>query len=140
MKKLISSGGVIINKDKVLLLKRDKSWVFPKGKLKENENIVQAAIREIFEEAGINVNEPLCFLGITKYKYKKNSELFYKEVNYFLFIAEDLDIKIEKSFIGFGWFYFDEALKFITYKNDKRILKIAIKKLREANSPPLIEK
>ncbi|MBC7195091.1 MAG: NUDIX domain-containing protein [Caldisericia bacterium] len=140
MKKLISSGGVIINKDKVLLLKRDKSWVFPKGKLKENENIVQAARREIFEEAGINVNEPICCLGITKYKYKKNSELFYKEVNYFLFITEDLDVIIEKSFIGFGWFYFNEALKFITYKNDKRILKIAIKKLREANLPPLIEK
>ena len=50
MKKLISAGGVIVNQGKVLLLKREKSWVFPKGKIKYEESLIQTAIREIFKK------------------------------------------------------------------------------------------
>jgi len=131
MKKLISAGGVIINQNKVLLLKREKSWVFPKGKVKEGENLIQTAIREIFEETGIIANEKGIEIGNTNYKYMTNDEQFEKTVYYYLFIVNDISVNIEKTFLGYGWFYFDEALKYVTYKNDKKILKNAIKKLRE---------
>jgi len=131
MKKLISAGGVIINQNKVLLLKREKSWVFPKGKVKEGENLIQTAIREIFEETGIIANEKGIEIGNTNYKYMTNDEQFEKTVYYYLFIVSDVSVNIEKTFLGYGWFYFDEALKYVTYKNDKKILKNAIKKLRE---------
>jgi 8-oxo-dGTP diphosphatase len=135
MKKLISSGGVIINRDKVLLLKKEKTWVFPKGKVKDGENLIQTAIREIYEETGIVVNESKIEIGTSNYKYKINKENIEKTVHYFLFFTEYEKINIEKTFLGYGWFYFDEALKTLTYKNDKKILKNAIKKLREENLP-----
>ena len=131
MKKLISAGGVIIYQNKVLLLKREKSWVFPKGKVKEGESLIQTAIREIFEETGIKVNDKGIEIGNTNYKYMTNDEQFEKTVYYYLFIVSDVSVNIEKTFLGYGWFYFDEALKYVTYKNDKKILKNAIKKLRE---------
>ena len=131
MKKLISAGGVIVNQDKVLLLKREKSWVFPKGKIKDGESLIQTAIREIFEETRIIVNDKGIEIGNTNYKYITNDEQFEKTVYYYLFIVDDVSVNIEKTFLGYGWFYFDEALKYVTYKNDKKILKNAIKKLRE---------
>lgn len=137
MKKLISAGGIIVNKNKVLLLKKEKAWVFPKGKRKEGESLVQTAIREINEEIGIIVDKEVVEIGTTNYKYITNEEQYEKTVYYYLFFVEDVSINIEKSFSGFGWFYFDEALKYITYKNDKKILKNAIKKIREIISSPL---
>lgn len=131
MKKLTSAGGVIVYKDKILLLKKERTWVFPKGKVKEGEKLIETAIREIYEETGIEVKKPLSELGIIKYRYSSNNEKFEKCVNYYLFIVDNFSINLEDGFIGYGWFYFDEALKIITYKNDKKILKLAIKKIRE---------
>lgn len=132
MKNLLSSAGVLINKDKVLILKRDKTWVFPKGKVKEGEDLIQTAKREIFEETGISVSDPIFFIGTTKYKFKKENEIYKKEVYYYLFKVETFQVNLEPSFIGYGWFYFDEGLKILTFKNDKKIFKTAIKKLKEA--------
>ncbi len=132
MKNLLSSGGVLINKDKVLILKRDKTWVFPKGKVKEGEDLIQTAKREIFEETGISVSDPIFFIGTTKYKFEKENEIYKKEVYYYLFKVESFQVNLEPSFIGYGWFYFDEGVKILTFKNDKKIFKTAIKKLKEA--------
>ncbi len=140
MKKLISSGGLIVNKNRVLLIKKEKTWIFPKGKVKEGESLIECAKREIKEEVGIDLENSYFYIGTTNYRYLENNEEVDKTVHYFLFFTNSLEIKLENTFLGYGWFYFNEALKFITYKNDKKILKIAIKKLREVNLPPLIEK
>jgi 8-oxo-dGTP pyrophosphatase MutT (NUDIX family) len=52
------AGGIIYNKklDKVLIvLGKNKIWSLPKGHKEPNENSVQTAKREIYEETGINV-------------------------------------------------------------------------------------
>ena len=133
--KLISSGGVIIFDNKILLIKREKTWVFPKGKVKENETLIETAKREILEEVGLRVNEPECELGTTGYRYFENGEIFDKKVHYFLFFSETDEVRLEKGFLGYGWFYFDEAKKILTFKNDKKILKKAIKILKRGVSP-----
>lgn len=52
----ISSGGVVIKDNKVLLLKkRGNIWVLPKGHIEKGESLRQAAIREVKEETGIDV-------------------------------------------------------------------------------------
>lgn len=57
--KLPLSGCVIFNKayNKVLLVKNkgSKSWSFPKGKIEYMENPLDCAIREVYEETGLNI-------------------------------------------------------------------------------------
>ena len=52
---IISAGGVVIQDNKVLLrhTKNDR-WVLPKGHVEPEESLRQAAVREVFEEAGIH--------------------------------------------------------------------------------------
>lgn len=52
--------GIIDKDDKILMIRRTKKegeleWVFPGGKVRENETKEEACIREVFEETGIHV-------------------------------------------------------------------------------------
>ena len=52
-------GAVVIDKDKIILLKREKDdrtyWVFPGGGVDEGENRKEALVRECKEELGLDV-------------------------------------------------------------------------------------
>ncbi|CAD8169439.1 unnamed protein product [Paramecium pentaurelia] len=60
-----TSVAVIVNNDEILLIKRKVNArdphsgqiAFPGGKVEKDENTFQAAIRETFEEIGVNLNE-----------------------------------------------------------------------------------
>jgi len=49
------AGGVVINEagDVLLIRHRNGSWVFPKGHIESGESKVDAAVREVEEEAGV---------------------------------------------------------------------------------------
>lgn len=147
MSKLIKSAGVILvlDKSKIKLLKEKNNrikrkkrkfnkrylfllikqkngehWGYPKGHIESHEKPINAAVREVYEEVGINVNKLLDFK--IKSKYKVN--FIDKEVIYFLSILKDKDYKIQKEeIIKAYWLSFKKAKKKITYKNDKKILK-----------------
>ena len=54
MKQEISSGGIIVFGNTILLLRKyNGDWVLPKGKVEDDESVKQAAIREVYEEAGV---------------------------------------------------------------------------------------
>lgn len=66
----ISFGAVniIYNQNKILLEKRSDSgqWGFISGRMELNESMIDAAIRETFEETGIKLEkEDVAFLGIS---------------------------------------------------------------------------
>lgn len=48
-----AAGGVVVNDQKVLMIKRFGFWDFPKGKREEGEELDLCAIREVQEECGI---------------------------------------------------------------------------------------
>lgn len=51
---IISAGGVVLKERKVLLLRtRLGRWVLPKGHVEPDETLRQAALREVYEEAGV---------------------------------------------------------------------------------------
>ena len=50
-----SAGAVVIQADQCLILRRAKEWLFPKGHLEEGERPVDAAIREVREESGLEI-------------------------------------------------------------------------------------
>jgi len=58
---VVAGGGIVLrNADEPLIaivqLRKDKSWVLPKGKAKDNETALAAAKREVTEETGHDVS------------------------------------------------------------------------------------
>lgn len=64
-----SAGGIILNsKGEIILVKQSGNvWSFPKGHIEKDENTLEAAKREIFEETGLTRFELARELG----RYKR---------------------------------------------------------------------
>ena len=52
-----AAGGVVVSGKKILFIKKNGRWEFPKGRLKKGANRKKTAIREICEETGIKKKE-----------------------------------------------------------------------------------
>ena len=82
----VSAGGVVIFGNAILLLKKfNGDWVLPKGRVEKNENIREAAIREVMEESGVKA-EIIKYIGMVHYTYKniKEDETVFKTVHWYL--------------------------------------------------------
>lgn len=128
MKNVISAGGVVINNSnkKVLILKRKNgNWVLPKGHLEENESFEETAIREVKEETGLDV-KIIDYIGKTQYHApatEKHPEEE-KTVLWYLMETDDNYIKVEEDIFSDGRFFnFSEAYNFLTFQQEKEILK-----------------
>jgi len=55
MKEVQTAGGIVVNPEgKIVLVEQGgNSWSFPKGHVEDGEELLETAMREIFEEAGI---------------------------------------------------------------------------------------
>src|SRR5262245_28509991 len=58
---ILAAGGIVLEKGSrpriaIVRLRRDKSWVLPKGKLNPGEHALAAARREVLEETGHQVS------------------------------------------------------------------------------------
>jgi len=111
-------------------------WEFAKGHIEEGENPSQAAIREIAEETGIkNISLTPGFKEYSKYFFKKSYDLVgeakkkapwvFKLVVFFLAKTNQEDVKISEEHKGFAWLPFAQAVKKLTFKNAKELLKKA---------------
>ena len=81
-----AAGGVVIRGKKILFIKKNGRWEFPKGRLKKGANRKKTAIREISEETGIkkkdlNIIRPLI---PTHHHNKINGRTVVKETFWFL--------------------------------------------------------
>jgi len=54
-----SVKAVMHRNGKVLLLKNDKGWDLPGGHIKQDENMLQGLVREIYEETGLDIIDPV---------------------------------------------------------------------------------
>ena len=121
-----------------LLLKRKlhwKGWEFPKGGVEEGEKLKNTAKREIFEEVGqkaINVRG-YGFYGKYKYKRKYPDRGGIIGQTYQLFSAEvnSKNVKMsENEHSSYKWLKFDEAVKLLTWENQKRCLRYVDKRIK----------
>jgi 8-oxo-dGTP pyrophosphatase MutT (NUDIX family) len=119
------------NKIKYLILKRKKHWVgweFPKGKIEFLETKKMAVRREVKEETGLNILKIKRFHvdGLYKYKKKMNDRKGFIGQTYHLFSAEveKGKVSIEREHSDFKWMNFSEAVKKVTWANQKKCLKI----------------
>lgn len=134
MKKAFSAGGVVYKFDgenlKILLIaiNNGKVWSFPKGIVEKDEEPKETALREIKEETGVDgkiVDE----VGVISYWFVLKNEKYFKEVKYFLVEYISGDINTDWEVDTAQWFAPEEALKKLTYKSDREILKKALEKI-----------
>ena len=117
-----SCGCIIINDDKVLLIKQTKGhWGFPKGHVEKSETEIETATREVKEETNLDVAIDENKRYTMKYVTDKGK---LKEV--VLFIAKCVGGEIERQeseISDIKWLDFNEALKKITYDNTRELFK-----------------
>jgi 8-oxo-dGTP diphosphatase len=120
---VMAAGGIVVRGAAVPLigvvrLRKDKSWVLPKGKLKPGETALDAARREVLEETGhqVSVHE---FLGTMS--QARDSKL--KVVQFWRMSAVGGpsralmdDVKAVK------WLPLDQAIKILTHAHEQAFL------------------
>ena len=135
MTKEKSCGALVLYKDgyktELLILKHRLGghWSFPKGHVEDNETERETARREVFEETGIKIAICEDFREKVSYSPKPGVR---KDVVYFLGCAENKTTNIQVEEVSeIKWVDLSSAHEFLTYYNDKQLLKSAKKYLSE---------
>jgi 8-oxo-dGTP pyrophosphatase MutT (NUDIX family) len=130
----VSAGGIVFFGDRVLVLRNHRGdAVFPKGHLEPGETQAEAAMREVWEEAGIRP-AIVCALGSTQYRYFWIGEGQYrlKTVHWFLMEAGDDNLAVDGHEITSGEYLpTDKAAEVLTYRLDKEKLAVALRRRQE---------
>ncbi len=139
IKHLHSAGGVIFKKNEgifevaLIATKKNTIWTLPKGIIDKGEQPEITAIREIAEETGLLGEIVEKIDDKTYWFFNKNENRKYKKtVSYFLlrYISGDIE-NFSWEVDDAKWFSIDEALKMVSYKTDKEVLKKAKEKLEQ---------
>ena len=79
-----AAGGLVYNNEnQILMIFRNNKWDLPKGKLEQNENIKECAIREVQEECGVTGLSIVSFLKDTYHTYEINGKKILKRTYWF---------------------------------------------------------
>ena len=126
MKKTFTAGGIVLNKDGLVLVvsQNGNSWSLPKGHIDEGEDKLQAAIREIYEESGISELKLIKeFDSYERYRIgldggEDKSEL--KVIFMFLFKTNQEVLKpIDPANPEAVWVKKEKVAELLTHKKDK---------------------
>ncbi|MCE7740835.1 MAG: NUDIX domain-containing protein [Candidatus Heimdallarchaeota archaeon] len=133
-----SAGIVVYNSGHYLLLNYGRSritenrWGLTKGRIEENETVMQAALRETFEETGISDISILEeFQHKIIYYFSRGSHRIKKTVIYLIGISPVKEITISKEHIGFHWAKYEDALEMLTFENTRKVIRAAERYLRD---------
>ncbi len=134
MRDEISSGGVVLFGNAVLLLRKfNGDWVLPKGKVEPGETREEAALREVGEETGVKANT-IKYLGEIHYTYKENwdeNKDVHKTVYWFLMKAKNMDTvpQKEEGFVEAKFIHIDRVADMAKYDDEKEIIKVALEEI-----------
>jgi 8-oxo-dGTP pyrophosphatase MutT (NUDIX family) len=136
MEKEKSCGAVIARKknDRIEILvihQIQGHWCFPKGHVEGHETEEETAEREVLEETGLRVSLKDGFRTETSYSPKPGTM---KQVVYFLASPEAGKEKVQKEELTeMKWVSIAEATAAITFENDKKILRDAVRYMKETD-------
>jgi 8-oxo-dGTP pyrophosphatase MutT (NUDIX family) len=124
------AGSIVVRLDTkephVLLVtakRNPRNWIFPKGHIEKGETPEQAAVRETREEAGV-VGKLIGPAGVLEYGFlgaKARVEYYLIEFRKEAGPPEDGRLRT--------WCRLDEALKRLSYKNTRKLLRKAWKQM-----------
>ena len=121
-----SCGAIIIDDDKVLLIKQGNGdWGFPKGHMIDGESEFETAIREVKEETNIDILIDENYRYVISYMVNENTM---KDVVFF--IAKKLSnvlIQQESEIDKLEWLDMNDALNKISHEDVKGVLKKVMK-------------
>lgn len=106
-------------------------WTFPKGKQQKGETLVETAIREAREEAGLSGLKLVAPLGRTQFRFRQAGSIVQKTVHFYLFEVPS-DAKEHMTGVEGGmweaiWVNAQEAFATSGYRNLDRLLSKALR-------------
>lgn len=113
---------MVLKEDKILLVKeKRRGWEFPGGFVGDKEPLMEAAIREVKEESGIDI-EIQSFCGV--YRNDKKSTCVFQ----FIGKAIGGDISVDAECLEAGFFTIKEAIERITSSSFKSRIQDCLEK------------
>ena len=127
--KLPLSGAMIYNNEftKILLVRNKgaKSWSFPKGKVEKQETKYEGAIREVYEETGINIKD---YINETFFHKKKSKGVYVRL--YIINVNESIDTSPDENEIEeIKWHYVDEKFRDKTNEDGSKKYNILVRQM-----------
>lgn len=135
----VSSGGVVIHRNKVLLLYRNQhgkymGWVMPKGAVEQNETHKQAALREVKEESDVTAHVQK-YLGHTQYSFRSIASRVQKTVHWYLMTTDSFYCRpqAEEFFADVGFYKQHEAYHLLKFNDERQIMRRAFAAYENGN-------
>ncbi len=121
-----TSAGVVVfyvggDVEYLLLHYPSGHWDFPKGLVEPGETLEEAALREVREETGLEVELLPGFREEVEYVYFRGVKIR-KRVVFFLGRARSREVTLSWEHVGYLWLTFDRALARLTYETSRRVL------------------
>jgi 8-oxo-dGTP pyrophosphatase MutT (NUDIX family) len=130
-----SAGGVTVRNFRgrpfvaAVRVKNGTVLALPKGQIDKGERAVEAAAREVREEAGVT-GELVEKLGDVRYWYQRSGERVLKVVSFFLFryrsgSVRDHDYEVDSA----EWVPLEDAPRLLAYKGEREMAAAALSRL-----------
>lgn len=129
MQYVLAAGVIATHKAHCLFIYRLGHWDLPKGKREGTESMQTTAIRELYEETGLQVRRPLRFLTESYHCYEIRGKYFLKKTLWYLAAAAEnkfpLQAQQEEHIEKAEWVHRDHIARNIlphTYPNIRDVL------------------
>lgn len=110
-------------------------WCIPKGHRESGESLEQTAVREIFEETGLEV-KVLQKLGEIRYRFRSRGAYIDKTVHHFLMlqVGGELSHLMDPTgeVVDASWFPLSELSEVLAHENERQIALAALELARDS--------
>ena len=128
------AGGIVFRGEEVFLLCNEKNeWIFPKGVVRDADIPSYTAVNRVRIEAGLEA-EIIGEAGTTAYEFYSISRKcpVHNSIRWYVMTSrDDPHVDYSEGFVAGGWFSEEEAMKKITYTQDRDLLQKAWTVYRE---------